>query len=164
MSNNKGSEKWLSIWWYLCLAVVIVGVVIVTYRFQNITDASALDAKVLTENVADCVAVNEENVFNGDFNINLCSIQFNAKKDYFVGVQLYPLSKCVKNSDTTLNCTLEKEFDFEPESYRNGNLKERCITLEGIGVSGMPDCIYRTIPAEHDNGNYFIRIIGATHE
>jgi len=168
MMNKKGGEKWLSIWWYFCLALILAGTVIATWRYQAASDASELDANVLVNRIAGCVVTDGKLSFSIDsLNIEgLCHMK-PTDKDYFFDVQVYAVDECKKIPETGgLECSIKKDFPFEPiKGYKNGDLRDRCIHLEGIKVTQMPECAYKTIYAiGKDNKRYILRIIGGTHE
>lgn len=168
--NKKGAEKWLSIWWYICLAIVLAGIVITVYRFQSVTNVSELDAGILTAKIERCLVDNNNLKFNVDASAkpelySLCNIKFQPEVDYYIGLQIYDLTKCTETPDKT-SCSLPVAFDYKPDrAYVHGDLMDRCLTFEGIKVTQMPDCSYKTIMAIGNDGNkYALRIIGGINE
>jgi hypothetical protein len=167
--NKKGAEKWLSIWWYICLAIVLAGIVIIVYRFQSVTNVSELDAGILTAKIERCLVDNNNNLkFNVDANAkpelySMCKIKFRPEVDYYIGLQIYDLATCTKTADKI--CSSPVAFDYTPNKYIHGDLMDRCLTLEGIKVTQMPDCSYKTIIATGKDGKqYALRIIGGINE
>lgn len=57
--NKRGGEKILSIWWFLCIALVAGAVVIGVALFYSMeVDVRPVEANVLAEKVLDCVNKN----------------------------------------------------------------------------------------------------------
>jgi len=175
--NKKGGEKYLSVWWFFILTIVAGGTLIAIWRFQNVVNASELDAEVLASKVVDCIVKNGILVFDINEPIrernkpdifSLCEIkQFDKSlgKDYFLGILIYDFSSCeIKNEEWFCN-KLIKEFYYSPSEYLLSNLKERCVTFEGFEVSRMPRCAYKNVYALGKNNEKFIvRVIGGTNE
>ena len=174
MKNKKGSEKYLSIWWYFCLAVILVGVVVAVMRFQTITNVSKLDADVLSSRVLDCVVENGTLIF--DINQlnqlpkkdvkSICKINFREGKDYFVGLEVYNLTSCKEVPDgeeIVIQCNIQTKNYISSEKQKI-DLMDRCINLEGVRTSLMPACPYKNIVIEQAGQKYILRVIGGTYE
>jgi hypothetical protein len=164
--DKKGGEKWLSIWWYFCLVVILGGTVLAAWNFLHISDVSELDAEILASKVYNCVVSDNLIVFdiqNKPDIFSICKIadfeKNNLGKDYFIGIRIYEIPGTGKEA------LLKKEYYYEPARYSHGNLRDRCINLEGIPVTQMPDCSYKTKKVYgKDGGEYIIRVIGGTNE
>ena len=164
--NKKGGEKWLSIWWYFCLVIILGGTVYAAWNFLHISDVSELDAEILAAKVYDCVAKDNVIVFDIQTKpdiFSLCKItdfeKNNLGKDYFVGIRIYEILGTGKEA------SLKKEYYYEPARYSHGNLRDRCVNMEGIEVTQMPGCAYKTKNVYgKDGGAYIIRVIGGTNE
>jgi hypothetical protein len=117
--------------------------------------------------IAGCIVADGKLAFTiDDLKIeDLCHMKF-PDKDYFFDVQVYALDECKKIPETQgLECQIKRDFPFAPEHYKNGDLRDRCINLEGIRVTKMPDCIYKIIyGVGQDNKQYVLRVIGGIHE
>jgi len=170
MKGKKGSEKYLSIWWYFCLAVILVGIVVAVMRFQTITNVSELDADVLASRVLSCVVENGKLIFDisqlpkADVK-SLCKISFREGKDYFIGLELYDFANCKEVNDTEqlIECSL-KAKNYASSENQKIDLMDRCINLEGVRTSLMPVCSYKNILIEDSGRNFILRVIGGTYE
>lgn len=166
MMNKKGGEKWLSIWWYFCLVIILGGTVYAAWNFLHISDVSELDAEILASKVYDCVV--PDNVIAFDIQskpdiFSLCKIadfeKNNLGKDYFVGIRIY------EHLGTGNESSLKKEYYYEPAMYSHGNLRYRCVNMKDIEVTQMPGCSYKTKDVYGKDGSeYIIRVIGGTNE
>jgi hypothetical protein len=96
---------------------------------------------------------------------SMCKIKFRPEVDYYIGLQIYDLAKCTETAGKT-SCSSPVAFDYTPDKgYVHGDLMDRCLTLEGIRVTQMPDCSYKTIIAAGQDGKqYALRIIGGINE
>jgi hypothetical protein len=175
--NKKGDGKYLSIWWFFCWVLVLVGFLIVTATHSNSLNASYLDAEVLAHRVLDCTVADGELKFSineiGGFELSECGIELRPinsmelKKDYFLGVEIYESENCkpVGDKENVLLCNVHAQKYFEPaQGYALGNLKERCIRLEGVEVTQMPDCAYKIAYFKQNDKEYILRIVGGTNE
>lgn len=171
--GKKGSEKYLSLWWYACLAIILTGVVINTLRFQYVLDVSSLDAEILSNRVLNCIVRNGELVFepsslnNLDI-FSLCNIKFREGKDYFIGIEIYNFSECKEvigeNDEKNLECPLFIEPLYNISKKPKIDLFDRCVNLEGVQTSYMPSCSYKNVYTLRNNERYLLRIIGGTSE
>lgn len=78
--NKKGTEKILSIYWFAILIIVAGGIFAMVYVFYGYPyDFRDVEAKVLTNNIADCVSRGGEIKINlSNFDISRdCSLNFN---------------------------------------------------------------------------------------
>ena len=92
--DKKGTDKILSIYWFLILTIVAGGIFAMVYVFYGApSDVREIEAELLAQKLADCVSKNgliEENLFlNGEFNpaINAyftdrCGITFKVEEGY----------------------------------------------------------------------------------
>lgn len=171
--NKKGGEKYLSIWWYLCLIFVLAGVVVSVWKFQVVTDVSYIDAGILANRVLDCLVrdgkiTREMSNFNIDSFLEECKIKLRdgeQGKDYFIGIEVYDAEKDCTESNGEWNCMLKEGNGFYKSSkFMAGDLKERCLTLEGLKTTYMPECSYKEIYAFSGERKVFLKIIGGTNE
>lgn len=135
-NNKKGSDKILSIYWFVILTLVAGGIFAMVYIFYGApSDVREIEANLLAQKLADCVSKSgliEENLFlNGDFNpainsyfTDRCDITFDVEEDYgdeekiqyFYKIEFYEIKDVVNPrfviSDGNLNweseCFIEK--------------------------------------------------------
>lgn len=134
--DKKGSDKILSIYWFVILTLVAGGIFAMVYVFYGApSDVREIEANLLAQKLADCVSKNgliEENLFlNGDFNpainsyfTDRCDITFDVEEgygdeekiQYFYKIEFYEIKDVVNPmfviSDGNLNweseCFIEK--------------------------------------------------------
>lgn len=92
--DKKGTDKILSIYWFLILTLVAGGIFAMVYVFYGApSDVRGIEADLLAQKLADCVSKNgliEENLLlNGEFNpavtsyfTNGCDITFKVEEGY----------------------------------------------------------------------------------
>jgi len=141
MSNKKGAEKYLSIYWFMILIIVAVGIYgMVSLYYNHPYDIRELEANILVNKVADCISYegelrpevfNESNgklskEFENDF-LNTCNITFNVEEEYdwgkreqyylevgFYDISLVSLGSISKGEKTWKeNCLLKGEEEYE---------------------------------------------------
>jgi len=174
MKNKKGAEKYLSIWWFFCLGIVLVGIVIALSRFTLAHDVSGVDANNLADRVLDCVIKNGKLIFEtselSDQDIlSLCRIEFRKGRDYFLSLELYDFDQCRElDPEENKGKELECYYAVKPVIFASADPKidliDRCTTLEGIIATYMPNCAYKSVYIEEENKRYILRIIGGTYE
>jgi hypothetical protein len=172
MKNKKGSEKYLSIWWFFCLAIVLTGTVVALSRFKTSYDVAFVDGNALANQVLDCIIQDGKLVFNvSEINkvdvLSLCKIRFRDGKDYFIALELYDYEECEKlekNEEKKLECY----YTRKPVVFKSQNpkidLNDRCMNLEGVIATYMPPCAYKAVYTEQESRKYILRVIGGTYE
>ena len=92
--NKRGTEKMLSMYWFLILIIVAAGVFVMIYNFYHYPyDIREIEANIMINRVADCVStagkinsyVIEETEFNQEFKENflqICNLNFNVESDW----------------------------------------------------------------------------------
>lgn len=165
--NRKGS-KYFTIWWFVCWAFVLGGLVISASRFQNIIDVSSMDADLLASRVTDCIV--DKGKLNFDINkepdvFSLCKFAFREEKSYFLGIEVYNTTNCKEVPENEEGFEIECCPALKKYYFGSERLQDRCINLEGIKTTYMPDCKYKYVYATGQNEiNYMIKIIGGTDE
>ncbi len=137
--NKKGTDKLLSLYWFLVLTLVAGGVIAMVLVYYGAPyDIREIESTLFAEKIADCISnkgVISNNILNGDiFKIasgedftNRCGITFNVEDgygdinepQYFYEVYFYKVTD-----------TLNPAFNF---SYGNTNLKPDCFIKKENG-------------------------------
>jgi hypothetical protein len=102
---NKRGDELLSIYWFLIMAIVAGGIFAMVYVFYGTPyDIRGVEARILTNQIADCISyngkINTNLISNGvptnnkDF-LNSCNLNFNStewdNEQYYSEVSLYKL-------------------------------------------------------------------------
>ncbi len=104
--NSKKGDKLISVYWFAVLVIVATGMVIMVNIFYgNSYDVREIEARILSQNVADCLYFGgkmnpeffEGGAFREDFKDNFlekCSLNFNIKHQfekppYYVQVEIF---------------------------------------------------------------------------
>ena len=126
--NKKATDKVLSVYWFAILILVAGGVFAMVYNFyQHPYDVREIEANLLINHVADCVATGgtiNEIVFEIEFTDNfmeICRLTFESEKDfeieqYYLGVVIAGESVInieEGNKNLISSCGLEKEIEDE---------------------------------------------------
>lgn len=98
MQNKKGTDKILSIYWFVILTLIAGGVFAMVYVFYGAPyDVREIETGLLAEKIADCISkqgVIDSEFFSGDGNFNTkinenfmqkCKITFDVEKGYTAG-------------------------------------------------------------------------------
>ncbi len=139
-NNKRGSDKMISIYWFVILGLVAAGIFAMVYLFYSAPyDVREIEASILTNKVADCISnkgiLNQdlfagEGNFSNDFDfISECNLIFDTeekdwegKTQYFFEVSFFgvddlgnPLfSKAEGNINWKEGCYI---FDKDNEDY-----------------------------------------------
>ena len=95
IKNNRGTDKVISIYWFVVIVIIAGGVFAMVYSFYGAPyDVREIEGNVLADKIADCLSVQgklNENLFNsnGEFDENFsldffkeCNLNFNSESDY----------------------------------------------------------------------------------
>ncbi len=133
--NKLGGEKLLSIWWFFCLALVLVGVIFgVVLFYGGEYDIRSQEAGALYGNFFSCFvkdnAFLDSNVLDKDFDIfKECKINSELfKKEgskFFFKVGVYDESSVLIVDEILMG-------DY--------SLEKNCANLEGIDAEAFPKC------------------------
>lgn len=92
--NKRGTDKILSIYWFVILALVAGGIFAMVFVFYGAPyDVRGIESKILAEKIADCISregtIDSEFFANGTFNTKInetfmdkCSITFKVEEEY----------------------------------------------------------------------------------
>lgn len=137
--DKKGTDKILSMYWFIILVLVAGGVFAMVYSFYSAPyDVRETESKILAEKIADCISkngvINSEFINGGVFNTeinktfsNNCSFNFaveegygdNKVTQYFYEVDFYTPKDAENsafsfdggNSNWKVDCFIKKESD-----------------------------------------------------
>jgi len=166
--NRKGTDKMLSMYWFVVLIIVAAGIFAMVYNFYAAPyDVRETEANILTNKVADCISsggrIDSEFFKEGGFSeeikesfLEKCSLNFEVedelgwreKPQYFFEVEFYEIGESENsvfdfyegNIDYKLNCFIKKKNDKDYEK--------------------MPKCVERRFYALGENDEqYLIKIL-----
>lgn len=127
--NKRGTDKILSIYWFVVLTIIAGGIFAMVYIFYGAPyDVRGIESNILAERVADCISRNgiiDSNFFSGkDFNKNInntfqkeCNINFNVEDgyrdeiQYFYEVEFYTIKDLTNSSFSFYNGNNNWESD-----------------------------------------------------
>lgn len=121
ITSKQGAEKIMSVYWFIVLGIVAMGVFIMVYNFYNFPyDVREIEANIITNQIADCVSVGGRmtNVFSNSTKtlVEACNLNFETKEweeiQYYVSLEipnLYLFSE--GNSNLISNCGIESEVE-----------------------------------------------------
>jgi len=158
--NKRGTEKILSVYWFAVLFIIAAAIVYMVILFYGKPyDIREIEARILTNQIADCLAEEgylKENVLgNPEFKNNFlgkCHLDFNVEdtygwkelEQYYIRIKFYDFSQ-----------NLDLNFDI---SEGNINLKENC-DKKG---ENFPFCSERNFYVlDRSNNQYTIKILSA---
>ncbi|MCX6748323.1 MAG: hypothetical protein NT076_01840 [Candidatus Pacearchaeota archaeon] len=160
IKNKRGGEKYLSIWWFLMLAVIGVGLVAGVAIFNARTiDTRALEADILAVRVADCLVDNgylktgvvEEN-FDVYENCKINKETIEKSRMYFFSYEVYDAEKCVNN---------ECKIIFEKPAYGVADFKGDCKISQAISAQEYPRCSERKVYTVNKEGKGLLLVVTA---
>lgn len=94
MINKRGTDKILSIYWFVMLTLIAGGVFIMVYVFYGAPyDVREVESEILAERIADCISkrgiIDSDFFIDNNFNPTIqesftekCNINFNVEKGY----------------------------------------------------------------------------------
>ena len=127
--NRKGSEKYLSPFWFAIIAIVAGGIFAMVYFFYATPyDVRTIEANVLLNQVADCVS------YSGKIDANLISNGTNI----FQGSGANFLKYCHLNFDTTE--WNEQQYYSEITFYKIDNLSNPVLDIKAGNNKWLADC------------------------
>lgn len=144
MLNKKGTEKLLSVYWFLILIIIAGGIFGMVYVFYGYPyDFRDVEARTLTNQVADCIAEGGElkiDVSNFDL-LRDCGLNFKDSTyeeiQYYVNVEILDLSKNAIRQFEAGNKNFVSSCEIANEDYgKLARCSERSFytTSEGIGI------------------------------
>ena len=162
---NKKGDKILSIYWFLIMLIVAGGVFAMVYVFYGTPyDVRGVEARILTNQIADCISYNGK--INSDFisggslssNKNIldnCHLNFNSNEwdtqQYYIEVTFYTLGN--------LNSPV---LDLVKG---NNNWATSCVIQEGKPQDRLATCLQRSFYSIDDKNNqYIIKILSVVRK
>jgi hypothetical protein len=105
MNNKRGSDKVLSMYWFVVIILVAVGIFAMIYMFYSAPyDVREVESDILASKIVDCISRNGkiDSAFVLDKNLNVldkCNLNFNVESDftnkeqYFFDIEILPLEE-----------------------------------------------------------------------
>jgi hypothetical protein len=163
--KNKRGDKLLSIYWFLILLIVAGGIFAMVYVFYGTPyDVRGVEARILTNQIADCVS------YDGKINSNLISNGIPTSNKNF-------LESCHLNFNSTE--WDNQQYYTEIYIYNLGNLNNPILDiskgnnnwLTGCAVQGnetqvkLATCLQRSFYSIDDKDNqYIIKILSVVRK
>jgi len=141
IKDKRGTDKILSIYWFVILTLIAGGVFAMVYVFYGAPyDVREIESEILAEKIADCISskgiIDSEFFIDGTFNTKIgenfnekCNFNFNVEEgygdtnevQYFYEVEFYTLEDLANpafnfyngNSNWEADCFIKKENDKE---------------------------------------------------
>ena len=162
MKNKKGTDKIISMYWFIILFLLAAAIVYMAGIFYGVPyDVREIEANILTNQIADCVSeggyLKENILFNEKFKTDFleeCDLNFNVEdvfgwdelEQYYFKIEIYNFEQSISDNLGDL------KFDF---STGNINLKDDC----GKGIN-FPTCVERSFyTLSKDNQQYVVKIL-----
>ena len=157
IKNNKGADKVLSIYWFVVIVIITVGVIAMVYNFYGAPyDVREVESGILSNKVADCISYNSSGFksdsgenFLGDCGITLTTeSDWNNEIQYLIDVNFYN----VNDTNSSVFELKKGNLNFISECY----IKK----TSGADYSRLVKCDEKRLYALDNYGNqYLIKII-----
>ncbi|MDP2925534.1 MAG: hypothetical protein Q8N99_04125 [Nanoarchaeota archaeon] len=154
--NKKADEKYLSIWWFLALALTGLGIVLAVVIFNSAdVNTNNLEAELLNDKIAGCLTKDGnfyEKALEPGFDIyDYCKLNknaFNLGSSFYFNITIY-------KEGVLLNYTLGGDRSFEAD----------CRSTAKISAKHYPKCkSTSTGITDKDNNVYIIEILTASNQ
>lgn len=155
--NKKARGKILSLYWFVILTLIAGGVFMIVYPFYSTPyDVRKIEAKILMDNVADCLSyageINPLLISSGIVNdltnfIEKCNLNFGSEnEEYYLEANFYKLDD------------LENPVIFLNKG--NNNLISYCEMQSEKDYTKLPVCLKKSFYSVDDSNNqYIIKIV-----
>lgn len=123
MNNKKGSDKVLSMYWFVVIVIVAIGIFAMIYMFYSAPyDVRDVESEILSNQIADCISRNGkiDSSFVLDDKTDVlkkCNLNFNVENDFSNKEQYF--------------------FEIEISSLEAGSSK---ISFSGGNINWKSDC------------------------
>ena len=161
--RKQGGEKYLSIWWFLILAIIGVGIVAGVWVFSSAdVDVRGIESGILVDRVVNCIvdtgSLNESFVSNEIFDsCGLDEKMINESGDYYLEIKVYDLEGCDLNN--VENCKVLKE-----KSFGYFDLKTQCGITSGKNSENFAKCGWKKVYVVDDGKNALLYVFaGVNH-
>jgi hypothetical protein len=164
--NKKGTDKLLSIYWFVILIAVAGGISAMVFNFYSYPyDVRDIESKLLSTKISDCISnggvLNKElfddsGKFRTDLNdkiFEMCKLNFNSESDFnnenqfYFNIDFYNLENSVLNIN-----------------YGNGDWKSYC-EISNKEYKNLVQCYNGTFYSVDDSQkNYLIKILTITRK
>ncbi len=140
MKSKKAGEKYLSLWWFFCLAVIAGGMIVGVSIFAT-SDVSTKEAEsgILVSRVVNCFISGEGEKFPKTFDVfEDCyldkEIIDKEKGDYYLFYEVYNFDDCEQDEGFKCeNPVIDREFGDK-------GIGEQCSIVERINAERYPEC------------------------
>lgn len=166
--NSKGSDKVLSVYWFLALIIIAGGIVAMVFSFYHHPyDVREIEANLLTNKISDCLSQ------NGNLNPNLIDDKGNFSKEFKNNF----LSECNLNFDVEETWGKDEQYYVEINFYKedskipifvikkgNGNWKKDCSIFKKEKYDKSVRCNNRTFYSLNGENIYSIKILSVVRK
>lgn len=156
---NKRGEKLFSIWWFIIVAIVGLGIVTgVTYFYSSNFDVRSLEADVLSSKVIKCVAK--------PVGINPLIIE--KEKDFNLYTECGISQSVLENGKYFVKIEVKDFFDGssvgEAKKFGNSAFEKECEIKNKITASNYPECSPKSVYViDKDNNKYLVSVLAASN-
>lgn len=149
--NKKGTDKLLSIYWFVILTLVAGGIIAMVYVFYGPPyDVRGIESEIFAERIADCISqrgfIDQSFFTGGNFNAETgekftdkCHFNFNVEEGY--------------GDDG------ETEYFYEVEFYTLKDLTTPVFSFNDGNVNWKGDCFIKK-----ENGKDYVRLAQCTEK
>ncbi|MEK6917537.1 MAG: hypothetical protein AABW51_01175 [Nanoarchaeota archaeon] len=125
IKDKKGDEKYFSLWWYLVLAIVGLGVVIAVFIFYSSPiDARDVESKILYDKISDCLVSGgflESDALNSNFDIfEKCGLNkeiFSGETSFYFNISFVSENKKIRTD------IIQGDFSYGQDCEITQNIK-----------------------------------------
>ena len=161
MLSKKGGEKYLSIWWFVVLIIIGVGISIgVGINTFSEINVKNLEAEILSQKVISCIVYNGEinsSFINSDFDLyKNCNLnREKIAEDNFIEITVSKFDSC-----NIVNNLLVCNTNIKYKNYGDYSLKKNCEIVSGeIEARDFPSCAEHYVYSLNSSDGLVIHII-----
>lgn len=142
LKDKQGGEKYLSIWWFFCLAMIAGAIVISVSMFLTAdVETKVLESEILTMRVVDCVIDNgylKKDLLTEDYNLfEDCFLDrkmFSSQGEYYLSYEIYKYEDCKINSED-FDCNKDGAL-LGSKTFGQRGFKEQCEIIDKGVIAG----------------------------
>lgn len=164
LTNKKGGEKLLSIWWFVILIIIGVGIVAGVYIFYYAeVNVQKMESGILAGRVGDCLISGgnlKENLVGGEI-FNVCDIngdKIEKSGKYFLWIRVISEDNCSVKELEKCNLVIEKKFG-NPDFVTQCKFKE-----SGNKAKHFADCSELKIPVGHKDKEEILFVFAGVNQ
>lgn len=134
--NKRGTEKLLSMYWFVILTLIAGGIFAMVYIFYGAPyDVREIESSLLVEKIADCIS--ERGTIDSEF-----FIAESGKLNANIGENF--IEKCSLNFDIEEGYTKnETQYFYEVEFYTIKNTESPILSFNGGNINIREDCFIK---------------------